>query len=63
MWLCVLILGCCIQNVFSELFTTYVNFEKYYQMEEELIALTDLIVQQEKITHGEDIHGILNITQ
>lgn len=63
MWFCVLILGCCFQNVFSELFTTYVNFEKYYQMEEELIALTDLIVQQERITHGEDVHGILNITQ
>ncbi|XP_052079754.1 prolyl 4-hydroxylase subunit alpha-3-like [Mytilus californianus] len=50
------------QAVYSELFTTYVNFERYFQMEEELIVLTDLVIQQERIIHGEDVHNFNNIT-
>lgn len=59
----VFILYILLQSVNSELYTTYVNFEKYYFIEEELISLVDLIVQQEKIIHGEDVHNILNISQ
>ncbi|VDH93062.1 prolyl 4-hydroxylase [Mytilus galloprovincialis] len=58
----ILILYFVYQTVYSELFTTYVNFERYYQMEEELIVLTDLVIQQERIIHGEDVHNFNNIT-
>lgn len=59
----ILILYFVYQTVYSELFTTYVNFERYYQMEEELIVLTDLVIQQERIIHGKDVHNFNNITQ
>ncbi|XP_060575671.1 prolyl 4-hydroxylase subunit alpha-3-like [Ruditapes philippinarum] len=44
-------------------FTNYVNMEKLYTLEDDLITITDVILRQEKVLHGdEDTHGIYNIT-
>jgi len=44
-------------------FTTFVNLEKLYSMEEELITVSSVILSQEKVLHGEeDVHGIYNIS-
>ncbi|KAK3082739.1 hypothetical protein FSP39_003873 [Pinctada imbricata] len=43
--------------------STYVNFEKYFGIEEELITLADLFLKHELRSHeGEDVHKILNMT-
>jgi hypothetical protein len=45
-------------------FTNYVNMEKLYTLEDDLITITDVILRQEKVLHGdEDTHGIYNITR
>lgn len=48
----------------SNSFTNFVNMEKLYTLEDELITLSDVIIKQEKVLHGdEDIHGIHNISR
>lgn len=42
-------------------FTSYVNMEKLYTLEDELISVSDLVLNQERTLHGdEDPHGIYN---
>ncbi|XP_052814457.1 prolyl 4-hydroxylase subunit alpha-1-like [Mya arenaria] len=44
-------------------FTTYVNLEKLYAIEDELLTLSSVILSQERVLHGEDdVHGIFNIS-
>ena len=59
----IVLFGC---SVFAEYgsFTSYVNLEKLYTLEDELIALTDVIVKQEMTLHGDkDAHNLCNITR
>ncbi|KAL4217449.1 hypothetical protein ACF0H5_023899 [Mactra antiquata] len=45
-------------------FTSSVNIEKLYTMEDEMLALTDVILNLERNIHGDDdVHGIYNISE
>lgn len=45
-------------------FTSSVNIEKLYTMEDEILALTDVILSHERTLHGDnDVHGINNVTE
>ena len=45
-------------------FTNFVNQEKLYTLEDELITISDVIINQEKALHGlEDVHGIYDVTR
>lgn len=61
---CVLILLCIGYATTSNSFTNFVNMEKLYTLEDELITISDVILKQEKVLHGDDnIHGIYNISR
>ena len=56
----------CLGRIYGEsgAFTNYVNMEKLYTLEDDLITISDVILRQEKVLHGdEDAHGIYNITR
>ncbi|XP_022322338.2 prolyl 4-hydroxylase subunit alpha-1-like [Crassostrea virginica] len=59
--LLVFMLSCLTLGVSQDL-TSVMNFEKFFRMEEELLALSDLIVKQELRSHEEDVHQFANIT-
>ena len=43
-------------------FTSLVNLEKLYTLEDELITIADVILKQEKYAHdGVDVHNIENL--
>ena len=43
-------------------FTSSVNLEKLYTLEDELITIADVILKQEKYAHdGVDVHNIENL--
>ena len=43
-------------------FSSIVNLEKLYTLEDELIAITDVILKQERYQHqGEDVHDFEKI--
>ena len=56
-----------IKTIYAELgaYTSFVNLEKLYTLEDELITVSDVLLKHEKNMHGEDsdVHGIFNISR
>lgn len=45
-------------------YTSFVNLEKLYTLEDELITITDVLLKHEVQLHGEeDVHGFNNISR
>ena len=59
----VLFLSLCLVNVVTcGPFTSIVNLEKLYTLEDELIGIADIILRLERYQHdGQDVHGLEKI--
>ncbi|KAK3576226.1 hypothetical protein CHS0354_002828 [Potamilus streckersoni] len=62
---CVFVCYICLCGVLGGEFTSYVNVEKLYTLEDELISIADVVIREERHHHpeGEKVHGLEKVAR